>query len=322
MNTSLTSWLLVALAFTCCEAAVAQSRVPKWDARGVGLLPQQGIACLDVAEDGSQTAVGTSASPGDPNVFVFDADGRFVRSHIVGQRAIAQVALSGSGRLHAICTMPNGRAGDGPTVFDCGDAITAVPSGLGEPGYPRTIFHYGQHSNHTGVQLSPTRAGNVTLYGSQLLWLDESGKQAAFTTGLPWSGEAVATVLVTHASGPAVAGYAVLKSSADPPEVNLFLVHPGDKEPRWKRPAMSEVGKCQAAEKGFTARPRSAMAGARSCPSTTCRSWGRRRWPSTAASHSRASPVPTIPAGNAGFVPPPRVASRTTARGSCRRRRP
>src|SRR5215831_6196892 len=140
MKTSLTSWLAVALAFTRCCAAVAQSGVPPWDVRGAGLLPQQGIACLTVAEDGSQVAVGTFASPGDPNVFVFDADGRFVRSHVVGQRAIAQVSPSGRGRLHAICTMPEGRAGDGPTLFACGEATTAIPGGLGEAGYPRTIF--------------------------------------------------------------------------------------------------------------------------------------------------------------------------------------
>ena len=32
--------------------AAAQSRVPRWDARGLGPLPWQGIACLDATEDG------------------------------------------------------------------------------------------------------------------------------------------------------------------------------------------------------------------------------------------------------------------------------
>src|SRR5262249_42510454 len=154
--------------------------------------------------------------------------------HVVGQRAIAQVSLSGRGHLHAICTMPDGRAGDEPTVFFCGDTSIAIPSGLGEPGYPRTIFHYGDHSNHTGVQLGATRDRNVVLYGNQLLWLDDSGGQTALTVQLPCSGEAVATVLATHASGAAVAGYAVLKNSTNPPEANLFLVHPGEEQPRWK----------------------------------------------------------------------------------------
>ena len=30
----------------------AKSRVPRWDARGSGKLPWQGIACLDLSEDG------------------------------------------------------------------------------------------------------------------------------------------------------------------------------------------------------------------------------------------------------------------------------
>jgi glyoxylase-like metal-dependent hydrolase (beta-lactamase superfamily II) len=255
MNTRLSPWLAVALGFTCCSVTVAESGVPRWDARGVGLLPQQGIACLDVAEDGSQTAVGTFASPGDPNVFVFDADGRFVRSHVVGQRAIAQVSLSGRRRLHAICTMPDGRAGDVPTVFACGEAITAIPSGLGEPGYPRTIFHYGDHSNHAGVQLGSTRDRNVVLYGNQLLWLGDSGIQAALTVQLPSSSEAVAIVLATHSSGAAVAGFGVLKNRTNPPEANLFLVYPGEKQARWKRPAVNNVGTCQAAEKGLYGAP-------------------------------------------------------------------
>jgi hypothetical protein len=173
----------------------------------------------------------------------------------VGQRAIAQVSLSGRGRLHAICTMPDGRAGDGPTAFFCGDTTVAIPSNLGEPGYPRTIFHYGDHSNHTGVQLGATRDRNVVLYGNQLLWLDGSGNQAALAVQLPCSSEAVATVLATHSSGAAVAGYGVLKNATNPPEANLFLVHPGEKQPRWKRPAVSDVGTCQPAEKGLYGAP-------------------------------------------------------------------
>jgi metallo-beta-lactamase class B len=255
MNSSLTYSLVAAVvAFHCC-AAYAQSRVPSWDSRCVGLLPQQGIACLDVTADGSQIAVGTFASPGDPNVFVFDAAGHLVRSHVVGQRAIAQVSLSGRGQLHAICTMPDGRASDGPTVFACGESVAAIPNGLGEAGYPRTIFHYGDHSNHTGVQLGATRDGNIALYGNDVLWLDELEKPATFTAHLPWASEAVATALAAHSSGAAVMGYAVLKSTADPPEANLFLAYPGEKLPRWKRPALHDVGKCQVAEKGLYGMP-------------------------------------------------------------------
>ena len=42
------------------------SRVPGWNARGLGPLPWQGVACVDVSQDGRFTAVGTIAPPGDP----------------------------------------------------------------------------------------------------------------------------------------------------------------------------------------------------------------------------------------------------------------
>lgn len=255
MKSNLTGGMAVGIAFVCWCAASAESRVPSWDARGVALLPQQGIACLDVAADGSRIAIGTFTSAADPNVFVFDANGRFVQSHIVGQRAINQVSLGGRGGLYAICTMPEGRASDGPTVYFCGDTITAIPSGLGEAGYPRTIFHYGDHSNHTGVQLGSTSDANVVLYGNRVVWLDESGRQPKFTVELPWSNEAVSTVVATHSSGAVVAGFAVLKSTADPPKANLFLSYPGEKLPRWKRPALNDVGKCERAEKGLYGTP-------------------------------------------------------------------
>ena len=60
--------------------------VPAWDASGLGPLPWQGIACVDVNDDASRIAVGTIASPGDPNVFVFDAEGGIVVQQAVGQR--------------------------------------------------------------------------------------------------------------------------------------------------------------------------------------------------------------------------------------------
>ena len=48
--------------------AVARSRVPRWDARGLGPLPWQGIACLDSSEDGRFLAIGT--------ICVLDANGK------------------------------------------------------------------------------------------------------------------------------------------------------------------------------------------------------------------------------------------------------
>ena len=63
--------LLGLLAFARVEAAepaTPKTKVPRWDARGVGPLPWQGIACLDITFDAKRIAVGTIAPPGDANV--------------------------------------------------------------------------------------------------------------------------------------------------------------------------------------------------------------------------------------------------------------
>jgi hypothetical protein len=69
----------------------SNTSVPTWDATALGPLPRQGIACVDVNNDASRIAVGTIASPGDPNVFVLDAEGRLLRQSVVGKRWIDQV---------------------------------------------------------------------------------------------------------------------------------------------------------------------------------------------------------------------------------------
>src|ERR1700756_1556100 len=74
------------------------TNVPAWDARGVGPLPRQGIACLDVSDDLSWIAVGTIATPGDPNVFLLDGTGQIVRREKVGERWIQQVAIDNAGK--------------------------------------------------------------------------------------------------------------------------------------------------------------------------------------------------------------------------------
>ena len=79
--------------------AVARSRVPRWDARGLGPLPWQGIACIDVSEDGRFLAVGTIAPPGDPNLFVLDENGKIVGQHRAGCRWINEVTISSDGRF-------------------------------------------------------------------------------------------------------------------------------------------------------------------------------------------------------------------------------
>ena len=126
------------------EPSAPQTKVPRWDARGVGPLPWQGVACLDVNEDATRIILGTIAPAGDPNVLLLDGEGCLVRQQSAGQRWINQVALGTSDRLHALCTMPAGRAGDMPELFRL-TAETVSPEGINwrRGNYADSYFHYG-----------------------------------------------------------------------------------------------------------------------------------------------------------------------------------
>jgi len=65
-------------------APATPGRAARWDARGLGPLPWQAIACLDMSEDGGWVAVGTIAPAGDPNLFVLDSGGNIVGQHRAG----------------------------------------------------------------------------------------------------------------------------------------------------------------------------------------------------------------------------------------------
>src|SRR5262249_9538681 len=77
----LSCFLALALAPPGRAQGPSPTNVPPWDARGVGPLPWQGVACLDVNADGSLLALGTIAPAGDPNVLVLDAAGKVVRRY-------------------------------------------------------------------------------------------------------------------------------------------------------------------------------------------------------------------------------------------------
>lgn len=232
----------------------AETRVPAWNSRGVELLAWQGIACLEVAPDGSKIVVGTMAPAGDPNVIVLSSEGQVLRELSAGQRWIGQVALGGSNQLHVLCTTPAGKSGDGPTVYACGETVAAIPNTLGEPAYPRTLFFYGDHSNHSGVQLASAHQGNIAIYGSQISWLSEPGEQPRATAQLPWPLEGVATAFAAHSSGAVVAGFSALNGK-DSQDANLFLIFPDEKLPRWKRLAVTDVGDSVPPEKGHYGTP-------------------------------------------------------------------
>src|SRR5260370_31039527 len=121
-------WMALASHVEASEPSAPKTKVPPWDARGVGLLPWQGVACLDVNNDATRILLGTIASPGDPNVLLLDGAGRLLRQQHAGQRWINQVALTaGGGRPPATFTLPPGRGRAKPAPFPPTAAAVAAP---------------------------------------------------------------------------------------------------------------------------------------------------------------------------------------------------
>jgi glyoxylase-like metal-dependent hydrolase (beta-lactamase superfamily II) len=255
----------LAFAFACvvCLQTVllfAQaSRVPAWDARGVGPLPVQGITSLDVAADGSSIIVGTIAPTGTPNVHVLDRDGKLVKSYVVNQRWIQNVASAAGNQALALCTMTSGSAFDEPGVFACGEKVQPIAGGTG--GF--SFFHYGDHSNHTGKLLRSYPGGAVTTNENQLLWLDATAtvpqQLATPKANAPYR-NLKPTALTAHKSGvAALGGYANYPAAdgvkAPNPTNNLFLYKPGTPTPIWSRPTVSDVAPSTPPEPGEYGRP-------------------------------------------------------------------
>lgn len=232
------------------------SRVPAWDARGLGLLPLQGVACLDVSDDGSRIVVGTIALPGDFNVHVLDADGSVLRSAKVGQRWIGQVAAAPGDQAFALCTMVSGSAFDEPLTYLLGDPARPVTGGEGG----MSLFHYGDHSNHTGKQVLGYRDGAVTLTENQILWLktagDTSPEKAATPAARSTFRNLKATSAAVHSSGVTLVGGYADGGAPGQPTNNLFVFAPGGATPLWSRSVVREVGPSDAPEAGEYGTPR------------------------------------------------------------------
>jgi glyoxylase-like metal-dependent hydrolase (beta-lactamase superfamily II) len=230
--------------------------VPAWDARGPLKLPWQGIACIDTSDDGRWIALGTIAPAGDPNVFLLDSDGKLVRTAQVGQRWLQQVAVDRSGKvIHALCTMPEGRASDFPTVYTCADKSTAIPPHLGEDGWPGNLFHYGDHSNHVGVQLRGFARGGVAVYGDRVLWLTSTDGKPEQQIGFSRPSDGVTVALAIGAAGHALVGCAAHGADDRRGEHNLFLLAPGSRKPSWSRPVLKYTDKGRRPEKGIYGSP-------------------------------------------------------------------
>ena len=249
-------WVAAAPAVPVASASAGPSEVPAWDARGVGMLPWQGVTCLNAGSDGS-VAVGTIAPSGDPNVLLLGAEGRRVRSWSVGQRWIQDVVLAGGGRaVFAMCTMPEGRASDAPTAFFCAEKIDKVGATLGEYDYPWTAFHYGDHSNHSGTVLRPFSGGAVGVWRDQVYWLNVDRSAAAMNVRVQLPTSTVTVSLAAAPDGEAVLGCGSSLDAVGRPQPNLFLLAPGEKKPRWGRIAKPRTAETPKPEPGVYGTPR------------------------------------------------------------------
>jgi metallo-beta-lactamase class B len=225
--------------------AVAAAGVPPWDAHGVGPLPWQGVACLDIDSQASAIAVGTIAPPGDPNVLLLDGDGKVLRQQHAGQRWIDAVGLDG-GVIRAVCTMPAGKAGDNSEIFRL-TAGEVAPEGISwrRTSYPDSYFHYGDHSNHVTRLLATHGSFTVAVDGDQVHWLD-TRQTAAF----PLPELAVAVAVAAGDRGVVVVGTAVASSKSGAEPTNLHVLNPAQPQRLWSRAVNRETAEAPRPEKG------------------------------------------------------------------------
>jgi metallo-beta-lactamase class B len=229
------------------EPAGSGTKVPRWDARGVGLTAWQGVACLDVNDDATRIALGTIAPAGDPNVLLLDGDGKLLRQQRAGQRWINQVALGADDVLRAVCTMPAGRASDMPEVFRVGASdVAAEPihwrRGQDADGY----FHYDDHSNHVTRLLTRPGPSAAVVNADQVHWLGAAGNTASF----PLQPTAIPVALTGDPSGAVVIGTTAAPSKQDKAPPNLHVLLPSRPRPLWSRPLNTKTAEAPRPGKG------------------------------------------------------------------------
>ena len=251
----------------------AETRVPHWDARGLGPLVWQGISCLDVNESGSFFAVGTISPPGDQNLFLLDSSGKVVQQHRAGNRWLNEVAVSGDGRfVAALATTPEGTAGDTPRfyAFLQGKEVAQACEGFNFRDFrPASfLFHYGDHSNHL-PRISAWAGRQWVVAGDDILyWLDPGDAKLIARAHL---GQGVTTAMAASPSGPAVVGRYRFGSFYTPGEAaqdaggratidgtfqNLLVLRPEQRRPLvWSRPAGNDVDPSSQPEKGVYGPP-------------------------------------------------------------------
>jgi metallo-beta-lactamase class B len=231
------------------EPTAPKTKVPAWDARGVGPLPWQEIACIDVNDDASRIAIGTIAPPGDPNVILLDGNGKVLRAQHAGQRWIEQVALEGDA-IRALCTMPAGKAGDNSEVFRLSaDAVELEKINWRRTTYPEGYFHYGDHSNHVTRLLIPGPGFADVVNGDQLQWYSFSKKEGR-TSSFQLGDGAIPVSAARWGHVSMFVGTTAAPSDRNPTPANLHLLNQGSKEQDWSRPINTETAEAPRPEKG------------------------------------------------------------------------
>jgi hypothetical protein len=229
------------------------TKAPSWDARGIGQLPWQGVACIDVNDDASLIALGTIAPPGDPNVLLLDGTGKVLRQQRAGQRWIDQIAVPDRSQVvRALCTMPAGRSADVPELY------RAEPNGIEmekvnwrRSSYADTYFHYGQNSNHITRFLSRAGSDLVLVNGDMVTWLD--GKGTDTSASYPMGETAHPVSLAAGNRGIVVVGTTTAPGESAP--ANLHVLMRGDTKAIWSRPAETKTEDAPRLEKGQCGMP-------------------------------------------------------------------
>lgn len=261
------------------ESAAPESAAPTWDARGLGPLPWQGVACLDMSDDGRSVVVGTIAPQGDSNLMTLDGNGKVVGQHIAGQRWVNEVFVSGNGRfVGGLSTTPEGTSGDVPRLYGFIDGRES--NQIGDAAVFRfadfrpewCLWHYGEHSNH--LPHITCRAGNrVVVAGDQsVYWLEPGGKPAVEQARI---GPGLTTAMAASADGVVAVGrypvgfYYTPREAAEhsdelaaiSPQSNqksapafrdLVVVKPNEQHPVvWSRPLAADAAPSPPPEEGI-----------------------------------------------------------------------
>jgi hypothetical protein len=258
--------------------AASHGGAPRWDARGLGPLPWQGVSCLDMSDDGRAIAVGTIAPQGDPNLLQLDAAGKIVGQHVAGQRWVNEVTVSNDGRfVGGLSTTPEGTSGDVPRLYGFiqGKELSQIGEGFSLKDFRPEwcLWQYGEHSNHL-PRISCWAGNRWVVAGDQdVCWMSPGDSSTVERAPI---GPGLTTAMAASPSGVAVVGrFAVgfyytpgeaaqhagelativgdrVGGSRRPAFQNLVVVKADKQKPVvWSRPVSTDVAPSPAPEQGI-----------------------------------------------------------------------